>query len=268
MAASPQCENGFTRFSNELLEQAYRSKLSDSEWRVWLAIARLCYGYHKCRTPISLSRLEQQTCLSRQLVVRATLRLEERLMITIDRDGYVNTIGIQKDYEQWQDSQTVLTSKKEVTSQTRLPKTSQKGVTTLKKKETLFDESSVQYRLADLLRQQMIANNPKAKVPDNGSMQRWCETVDLMIRRDDRTPEEIERVIKWCQANDFWRTNILGPDKLRKQFDQLWLKMGGEPKRNGCANANAPYPRSEMTLSTLATCPCELCQQELKRRSP
>jgi hypothetical protein len=46
-----------------------------------------------------------------------------------------------------------------------------------------------------------------------------------MIIRDGRDPIELEQVICWCQEDDFWKNNILSTGKLRKQYDQLVLKM-------------------------------------------
>ena len=46
-----------------------------------------------------------------------------------------------------------------------------------------------------------------------------------MMERDKRTPELIESVMRFSQSNDFWKGNILSPDKLRKNFDQLTVKM-------------------------------------------
>ena len=46
-----------------------------------------------------------------------------------------------------------------------------------------------------------------------------------MIRVDKRDPDEIARVIDWCQADSFWQNNILSTEKLRIQYDQLLLKM-------------------------------------------
>ena len=40
--------------------------------------------------------------------------------------------------------------------------------------------------------------------------------------------EVIEKVIKWCQGDPFWQNNILSTAKLRKQYDQLALKMEEE----------------------------------------
>lgn len=264
--ASPQCEEGYVRISNELLEQAYKRKLTDSAWRVWLAIIRLCYGFNKCQAQISISRLERETGMSRRVVITALYLLERFKMITVNREEYTNVIRVQKDYELWEDSvpdytKTSVaedTSVVEDTSVADYTKTSVADYTPynieVKTKDTLFVEDSVEFRLSDLLRQEILANNPRAKVPSNGQIQGWCKTFDLMIRRDGRSPEEIEDVIHWCQADDFWRTNILSPDKLRKQFDQLVLKMQKAPSK--CLNADA---YSYACLSELERCGCKKC---------
>lgn len=78
-------------------------------------------------------------------------------------------------------------------------------------------------RLVALLAELMVANNPKAKT--SPTSKGWKDPIRLLLDRDGHEPEAVERVIRWCQADDFWRTNILSPSKLRKQFDQLTLKM-------------------------------------------
>jgi hypothetical protein len=86
----------------------------------------------------------------------------------------------------------------------------------------MFDQDSDQIRLAFLLFDLIQKNHPKAKAPN---LQQWARHIDLSIRRDNRTPNELEQVIRWCQSDSFWRGNILSTDKLRAKFDQLWLKM-------------------------------------------
>ena len=48
----------------------------------------------------------------------------------------------------------------------------------------------------------------------------------------DPTPEEIDKVIRWSQQNtpknDFWFKIILSTEKLRKNYDQLWLQMNND----------------------------------------
>lgn len=96
-----------------------------------------------------------------------------------------------------------------------------------------YPQSSDEYRLSKLLLDLIIARAPDFNRPD---LQKWAKHIDLMIRINHRTPEAIEKVIRWCQADAFWQNNILSTAKLRKQFDQLYLKLRGQ---NGHENRNA-----------------------------
>lgn len=75
--------------------------------------------------------------------------------------------------------------------------------------------------LSQLLFDLILKRRPNFKKPN---LTTWAKSIDLMIRVDKRNPDEIEKVIKWCQADEFWQNNILSTAKLRKQFDQLALK--------------------------------------------
>ncbi len=100
-----------------------------------------------------------------------------------------------------------------------------------------YSPNSDEFRLSALLLDLIIRRNPKHKKPD---LQKWARHIDLAIRRDHRTPDEVERVIRWCQTDSFWQNNILSTDKLRKQFDQLWMKMQEEnyaTKPTGCSKS-------------------------------
>ena len=66
--------------------------------------------------------------------------------------------------------------------------------------------------------------NPKAKDPN---IDKWANEIRLMRERDKRSHEEIIDIFTWANNDPFWRTNILSPSKLRKQFDQLTIKSGG-----------------------------------------
>jgi len=55
-------------------------------------------------------------------------------------------------------------------------------------------------------------------------MQKWSVHINLLIRKNERSPEQIEKIIRWSQEDDFWQDNILSTDKLRKQFDQLEVR--------------------------------------------
>lgn len=88
----------------------------------------------------------------------------------------------------------------------------------------LLAEGSREFELATLLFSLIQQNDPKAKKPN---LQTWAKDMDGIIRLDGRDPPEVEAVIRWCQRDPFWKTNILSAGKLRKQFGQLAMKMKG-----------------------------------------
>ena len=77
-------------------------------------------------------------------------------------------------------------------------------------------------RLSKLFIDLILQRHPEHRHPD---LNKWAGEIDRMIRIDKRTPERIEAVLRWSQADSFWQTNILSPEKLRKQFDQLEIKQ-------------------------------------------
>jgi hypothetical protein len=83
-------------------------------------------------------------------------------------------------------------------------------------------------KLAALLSGEIRRNSPNFRITP-GQLRKWAVVADLMLRRDHRSYDEIAGIIRWCQADEFWRTNILSFDKLREKFDQLRLKA--EPVR-------------------------------------
>lgn len=91
------------------------------------------------------------------------------------------------------------------------------------KKKTYMSDSD-EYRLANLLLEEIRSHLPDFKPPD---LQVWAKSIDAMIRLDHRTPADIEAVIRWCQIDSFWRANILSPKKLRDKFDALRIRMNG-----------------------------------------
>jgi hypothetical protein len=96
-----------------------------------------------------------------------------------------------------------------------------------KKENKTFSSDSNEFRLAELLFKEVRSNNPNCL---EANLQSWAKVIDLMIRRDKRKPEEIKKVILWSQQDTFWLQNIRSTEKLRKQYDQLILKMGGKSK--------------------------------------
>ena len=79
--------------------------------------------------------------------------------------------------------------------------------------------SSDARRLADLLASLIRERLPKARIP--ASLDKWATAIDRLNRIDGHDWAEVERVMRWSQADSFWQSNILSGAKLRKQFDTL-----------------------------------------------
>lgn len=92
-----------------------------------------------------------------------------------------------------------------------------------------YDVESVPYKLSLRLLTNIRKNNSKFKEPN---LQKWADDFRLMIDRDKRTVEQIVNLIDWCQEDNFWKSNILSPAKLRKQYDQLVMKIKAEEQKN------------------------------------
>lgn len=71
--------------------------------------------------------------------------------------------------------------------------------------------------LLDLLDDEIRANGNDA--PSRTKRNR--DAMRLLLDRDGYTIEQVAWIIRWSQAHEFWRTNILSASKLRKQFVQL-----------------------------------------------
>jgi len=93
--------------------------------------------------------------------------------------------------------------------------------------------STEDYELAVYIHKKIKELNPNLKDPN---IDKWANEIRLMRERDKRSLDEIRNIFTWANNDPFWRTNILSPAKLRKQFDQLTIKSNGE--NNGQCQQN------------------------------
>lgn len=75
---------------------------------------------------------------------------------------------------------------------------------------------------------------PNNKTTLKAKLGTWYHPIRLMIEQDDRTIEEIWKLWKQIQRDEFWKSNILSPSKLREQFDNVSIKL--KPKKQGISN--------------------------------
>lgn len=73
--------------------------------------------------------------------------------------------------------------------------------------------------LLDLLDMEIKSNG--GRVPQRTKKNR--DAGRLLLDRDGKSVEQVEAAIRWCQADEFWRGNVLSMSKLREKYDQLRL---------------------------------------------
>lgn len=105
------------------------------------------------------------------------------------------------------------------------------------RKKRTYDQSSDYMKLAKFLQKQILINKPDFKQP---VLQTWADDMRKLVELDKRDKHDVALVIKWCQQDSFWSTNILSASKLRKQFDQLYLKMKASKGSNPKPRASGP----------------------------
>ena len=92
-------------------------------------------------------------------------------------------------------------------------------------KRSKFKFNDNDLKLAEWMFSRVLVINPSAKKPNPDN---WANTVRLMREIDNRTHAEISGLFDWANKDSFWCSNILSPEKLRKQWDKLTVKRGSD----------------------------------------
>ncbi|NOQ31767.1 MAG: hypothetical protein GQ570_11655 [Helicobacteraceae bacterium] len=85
-----------------------------------------------------------------------------------------------------------------------------------------YDDS---FRLAEYLLNHILKINPNHKKPN---LDKWAKDIDLAIRVDGRTVEQLRDCIKWIHSTEdgmFWRKNVLSGSALRNKFDTMNMQV-------------------------------------------
>lgn len=93
---------------------------------------------------------------------------------------------------------------------------------TKKTESPAYAPDDLNFKAADYLWKRIKSNFPDMKEPN---LQKWANEMRLMNERDHRSYVDIRKMIDWCTAHEFWMTNILSANKLRKQFDVMTAQM-------------------------------------------
>ncbi len=89
-------------------------------------------------------------------------------------------------------------------------------------KKTLRWESG-DMEVADKIYNLLLVINPKHKKPNMSS---WANEIRLMREQDQHTHKDIMDLFRFANSDNFWKSNILSPKKLREKWDVLTIKKG------------------------------------------
>lgn len=92
---------------------------------------------------------------------------------------------------------------------------------------------------------------------------KWRDSARLLIDRDGISPDRIERAIRWSQANDFWRGNVMSMPKLREHYDRLRLDAAREASSGGALRIPTTAARVQAGLSLVEELRAEETQAHL-----
>jgi phage replication O-like protein O len=242
-------KENFTAIPNNILDALIAYRLPGEQRQVLDKVFRETFGWHKDKARISLSDISKATGIKRSNVSRAIKALVEKKLITVIKsdNGYVLTFRFNKNYKQWKLLSKKITVIKNDNKPLSKKITVQPPVLLYKERKKIYSRNSEEFRLSEYLFEKMKANNPKVKTPN---LDKWAIHVDRMIRLDKRSPDEIAEVINFSQSDSFWMSNILSTQKLREQFDQLWLKLKNQkPEESQAANRNTGFNPATCTVT-------------------
>ena len=227
--ADIQLENGYLKIANELVEELAKIPLNGTQWRIIMIIIRFTYGYQKKESELSDTFISKHSGIHKINIRQEIKKLIERKIVSISKEATPKSsrvIYLNKNYDEWIQVVKSLSGSQSTTATGSQSTTHIKKIikTTIK---TTNKEIDVLYlSLAQNLKDNILLNSPKVKVPIN--LNGWANDIRLMIEVDKREQSDIENVIKFATSNTFWSANILSAKKLRDKFDTLYLQMNSK----------------------------------------
>lgn len=272
-------DNGFVRTATEIQKAKCRLRLAGREHNVLEAIILSTYGWNKSKDRVTNTYLARLCDLDDAAVSRALASLAKRKIITLEKQGIMKVVGINKHLDEWiyrrepqkKDSKKLVDSDKTLVNSDKKPcRFRQKELSetsntidshTINKDLKPFSsqlavahsDTEVTTRVIpdaavqtpngkswgsqdDLtavqwIYKRVLVNNPTQNTPNWAD---WANTVRLMRQLDGRTHQDICALFDWASRDEFWRTNVLSPAKLRKHWDTLAARMiRGAPNQGG-----------------------------------
>ena len=255
--ASPQCEHGFTRIANELLDAALEL-LPPEEFHLWAAIVRQTYGFGRKRVDLSAEALAQACGVNVRAVRSRLAALVARGALYAQRNGpKPATLTIEKDYELWQkDMQpTARIAKRRAVHDTSFEETGKakekkdvtadekdvQRTTRLSKRRAAHDTSSGPYQLEkerkiymgstdDFLRvstayhERIRETHPAlAHALKPASDRAGALALSRLVKIDGCDWETVKEVLRWVLKDEFWSRQLISLASLRSKSSRNGL---------------------------------------------
>lgn len=83
-----------------------------------------------------------------------------------------------------------------------------------------FSDNDMQ--LANIMFTKILQLNPTNKKPN---LEKWADEFRKILKIDKKPASEVLELLELIFKDSFWCNNILSPNKLRKQYDQLKIKL-------------------------------------------
>ncbi|MFE5290437.1 helix-turn-helix domain-containing protein [Nocardia sp. NPDC056611] len=92
------------------------------------------------------------------------------------------------------------------------------------------------HALCTRLHERVLANGLTADPP--AITRQWELAARALIQLDGRDPNKVLNLIDWCQADDFWRAQILDMPTFRRKYTTLHAKATAQWQTRKAASAN------------------------------
>lgn len=251
--------NGYTKIANEIQKLKPRLRMSGREWQCLEAVIWLTYGWNKKQDRVTNTVIAELTDLGDSHISEAIKALAARRIIFAHKQGVMKVVGINTELSAWILDKPKTGKLLPETGKT-FPKTGKafpetgdtqyknKNIKNIKRSSSrnssesrntatekflsrhpeavdgIYTPSGKSWGTADDLRaarwiySQLLIVNASLSEP---KWVEWANTIRLMRIQDNRTHYDICELLKWASKDEFWKSNILSPSSLRKQWDKL-----------------------------------------------
>lgn len=193
---------------------AWEQDVPSSEKLVLLCLSD-CHNGDTGQCNPSVSYISRKTNLNRKTVLNSLKLLHDKNLLTRTKvsgssNFYYLSIG----------STNIGTGAVPNSVQGVVPKLGHKPISKPKKNLRWINADM---EVADKIYNLLLMLNPKHKKP---SMDGWANEIRLMREQDQHSHSDIMDLFRFANSDNFWKSNILSPKKLRDKWDVLTIKKG------------------------------------------